>query len=379
MRPLYLNEEQSLLLASTRAFVAEHAPLAHWRTLRDSDDPSGFSRGLWSRFADMGFNGVLAPESMGGLALGHVEAGIILEQIGRNLTPSPFLPTAVGAVTALMAASPHKALEWIPRIVSGETVAALAIDETSRHQPTRIALHAERVGDGFRLTGDKRFVLHGHVADLLIVAARTTAAADPTHGLTLFAIPAHSAGLRHSPERLADASLASRIRFEAVAVNAEALIGAPDAGWEALRRMLAAVRTGAAAELLGVGTAALDITVDYLKTRRQFDRPIGAFQALQHRAAHLYAELEVARSAIFKAQVLLDAGDPASEPAASVAKAMTGMAVSLAVQEGVQLHGGVGMTDAYDIGLYMKRAQVLQQTFGDADFHAGELARVTGY
>lgn len=377
--PLYLNEEQSLLLESARSFVAENAPVAHRRELRDSGDLSGFSRELWHQFAGMGFNGVLAHESMGGLALGHVEAGIILEQIGRNLTSSPFLSTAVGAVTALKAASPTNVARWVPGIVEGETVAALAIDETPRHQPTRIMLRAERADSGFRLTGHKCFVLHGHSADLLIVAARTAAHADPTRGLTLFAVPAHAAGLGHTVERLADASLASRMSFEDVAVDADAIIGELDGGWEVLRKVLAAVRTGAAAELLGVGTATLDMTVNYLKTRHQFDRPIGAFQALQHRAAHLYAELEVARAAILKAQILLDAGDPTWEYAAPVAKAMTGMAVSLAVQEGVQLHGGVGMTDEYDIGLYMKRARVLQETFGDADFHTDQLARMTGY
>jgi alkylation response protein AidB-like acyl-CoA dehydrogenase len=347
--------------------------------LRDSGDLSGFSRELWHRFADMGFNGVLVHESLGGLALGHVEAGIILEQIGRNLTPSPFLSTAVGAVTALKAASPTNIARWVAGIVRGETVAALAIDETPRHQPAHISLRAERVDGGFRLTGHKCFVLNGHAADLLIVAARTAAYADSTHGLSLFAVPAHAAGLGHNFERLADASLASRMSFDGVAVDADALIGELGGGSEVLRQVLAAVRTGASAELLGVGTAALDMTVSYLKTRRQFDRPIGAFQALQHRAAHLYAELEVARAAILKAQILLDAGDPAWEHAVPVAKAMTGMAVSLAVQEGVQLHGGVGMTDEYDIGLYMKGARVLQEIFGDADFHAGQLARLTGY
>lgn len=377
--PLYLNEEQTQLLTSARSFIAESAPVAHRRKLRDSDDPSGFSRELWCRFAHMGFNGVLAHESMGGLALGHVEAGIILEQIGRNLTPLPFLSSAVGAVTALKAASPADIGRWVAGIVTGETVAALAIEETPRHQPMRISLKAERVEGGFRLTGQKCFVLHGHAADLLIVAARTTAHADTSRGLSLFAVPAKAAGIDQQSERLADASLASRISFEGVAVDAGALIGELDGGWEVLRQVLAAVRTGASAELLGVGTAALDMTVNYLKTRRQFGRPIGSFQALQHRVAHLYAELEVARAAILKAQILLDVGDPAWEHAVPVAKAMTGMAVSLAVQEGVQLHGGVGMTDEYDIGLYMKRAQVLQQTFGDADFHAGQLARMAGY
>ena len=377
--PLYLNDDQAMLVDTARPFLAEQAPVGHMRELRDAKDPTGFSRDLWKRFAEMGFTGILVDEAHGGLGLGQVEAGIVLEEIGRNLTPSPFLSTAVGAVTALKAGAEAQRERWLPGIVAGEVVAALAIDEGVRHRPAQVTLKAERSGNGFRLTGHKRFVAHGHVADLLIVAARTAGAPGEPEGITLFAVEKDAAGLSATPERLVDASLASRIAFEGVQVDADAVIGEVDGGWAGLSRVLGAVRTGAAAELLGVGAGAMALTVDYLKQRKQFGVPIGSFQALQHRAAHLYAEMEVTRAAVLKAQQLLDAGDPAAERATHVAKAMAGMTTTLAVQEGVQMHGGIGMTDEYDIGFYMKRGRVLAELFGDSDYHADALARLSGY
>jgi alkylation response protein AidB-like acyl-CoA dehydrogenase len=368
--PLYLTDDQALLRDTARDFVAEHAPVSHLRALRDADDAAGFSRALWREFAGLGFTGILVPEAQGGLGLGHVEAGLVLEEIGRNLSPSPFLATAVAAVEALKG-SPH-ANRWFPGILSGETVAALAIDERSKHDG-RIEMQAERSGNGFRLTGAKRFVTHGHVADLLLVAARTGA------GTTLFAVPADAKGLTAEPQRLADSSVAARLEFDGVALDADAVVGEVDQGGRVLARLLAAGRTGAAAELLGVGGGAMDMTIGYLRQRKQFGVAIGSFQALQHRAAHLYAEMEVARAAVLKAQQLLDAGSPDADEAVSVAKATSSTATALSVQEGIQMHGGIGMTDEYDIGFYMKRARVLAEMFGDANFHADALARAAGY
>jgi alkylation response protein AidB-like acyl-CoA dehydrogenase len=367
--PLYLTDEQQMLRDTAKEFVAEHAPVSHMRALRDADDATGFSRELWKSFAEMGFTGVLVPEADGGLGLGHVEAGVVLEEIGRNLSPSPFLTTAVAAVEALKGSAARE--RWFPGILAGDTVAALAIDEGPKHDGV-IAMKAERSGNGFRLSGTKQFVTHGHVADLLIVAAATG------EGTTLFAVPQDAKGLTADPQRLADASLAARLTFEGVEVDADAVIGEVDQGGAVLARLLAAGRTGASSELLGVGGGAMDMTVGYLKERKQFGQPIGSFQALQHRAAHLYSEMEVARAAVLKAQQLLDAGQDASE-AVSVAKAMTGLAATLAVQEGVQMHGGIGMTDEYDIGFYMKRARVLAELFGDTNFHADALAKAAGY
>ena len=377
--PLFLSDAQSALLDTVRPFLAEQAPVSAMRALRDKGDATGFSRDLWSRFAELGFCGVMVPESEGGLGLGHVEAGIVLEEIGRNLTQSPFLATSVGAVAALSEGASSPRQRWLGAIARGEAVASLAIDEGTKHRPERIALRAERSGNGFRLTGDKRFVWHAHVADLLIVAARTAGAEGDAEGVTLFAVERDAKGLDATPERLTDSSIAARLRFDGVTVVADAVIGEVDGGRAALNRALDAVRTGASAELLGVGAGAMRMTVEYLRQRRQFGQPIGSFQALQHRAAHLYAEMEVARAAVLKAQQVLDAGDPQAPRAVMVAKAMAGAATRLAVQESVQMHGGIGMTDEYDVGFFMKRQIVLSELCGDVDYQADRLARLSGY
>ena len=373
--PLYLTEDQTTLQDTIRDFVADAAPVSHMRALRDADDPTGFSRDLWKQFAEMGFTGILIGEDQGGLGMGHVEAGVVLEEIGRNLSPSPFLTTAVAAVEALRGTA--AAARWFPGVVAGDTVAALAIDEGAKHRD-RIELKAERSGNGFKLSGEKRFVTHGHVADLLIVAARTAGAPDDAGGVTLFAIE-KDADIVTTPERLADASIAARVKFDNFHVNADAVIGEVDAGRDPLNRLLRAGRTGASAELLGVGAGAMTMTLGYLKERKQFGTVIGTYQALQHRAAHLYSEMEVARATVLKAQQLLDSGSDRADEAVSVAKAQSALATALSVQEGIQMHGGIGMTDEYDIGFYMKRHRVLAELFGDANFHADQLAQAAGY
>ena len=374
--PLFLNEDQTMLADTAREFLGEAAPVAHLRALRDADDPTGFDRDLWAKFAEMGFTGMMVPESAGGLGLGHVEAGIVLEEIGRNLSPSPFLTTSVAAVAALAGTSSGE--RWLPEIAAGRTVAALAIDERAKHGDS-VALRAERAGNGFRLSGTKQFVTHGHVADLILVVARTAGQADDKDGLTLFALPAGTPGMTADPRRLVDSSIAARLTFDNVMVDGDAVVGAVDDGGTALARLLGAARTGAAAESLGVGDGAATRTLDYLRQRKQFGQTIGSFQALQHRAAHLYCELEVARAAVLKAQQLLDQGSPDADLAVSVAKAVTGIATTLSVQEAVQMHGGIGMTDAADIGFFMKRARVLTEMFGDIGYHTDRVARAGGY
>jgi alkylation response protein AidB-like acyl-CoA dehydrogenase len=366
---LFLNDDQAMLRDTARAFMGNEAPVAHLRQLRDAEEPTGFSRTLWREFAAMGFTGILVPEAAGGLGLGHVEAGVVLEEIGRNLTPSPFLSTAVAA-TAGLAGTAH-AERWGAAVLAGEAVIGIAVDERAKHDG-QFRMRAERAGNGYRLSGTKRLVVHGHLADLLLVAADTDA------GVALFAVPGNATGLNAEPLRLVDAGIAATLRFDDVLVDADAVVGEIGGEDGPLARLLAAGRVGAAAELLGVGGGAMERTVDYLKQRRQFGVVIGSFQALQHRAAHLYSELELARAAVLKAQQLLDAGEPATE-AVHVAKAMAGMAATLAVQESIQMHGGIGMTDDHDIGFFMKRARVLAELFGDVHFHADALARAECY
>lgn len=371
--PLYHNDDRAMLKDSVAPFMAERAPVSHLRSLRDNADSSGFSRDLWAQFGEMGLPGMMVAEEHGGLGMGHAEAGIVLEEIGRNLSPSPFLSTSVGAVAALGKAGGAQAARWLPAIASGEAIIALAIDEGAKHRPDRIAATATRSGNGFRIDGKKSFVLHGHVADMSIVAARTDG------GITLFAVPRDAKGLTADPRRLVDSSLASHVLLDGVEVDADAVIGEVDAGQALLDTLLAATRTGAAAELVGVGQGAMDRTVTYLKERKQFGKLIGEFQALQHRAAHLYGELEVARAAVMKAQQLLDEDNAGARLMVSVAKATASRAANLAVREGVQMHGGIGMTDEFDIGLYMKRDRALAEYMGDAHYHIDQVARMNGY
>jgi alkylation response protein AidB-like acyl-CoA dehydrogenase len=370
--PLYLTDEQAMLRETARALMAEEGAIAkQLRKYRDMGCKDGFGHALWKQFGEMGFTGILVGEEDGGLGLGHVEAGIVLEEIGRNLTPSPFLVTAVAVVEALKGTAQRE--RWLPGILAGETVAALAVDEGMKHRPEAIAMIAERAGNGFRLTGRKQAVVQGASADLIVVAAR----AD--EGLTLFAVEKDARGLGVEGVRLADSSIGARIDFAGVEVDSDALIGEVGAGEAVLARVLGAARAGAASEMVGVASGAMAMTVDYLRQRKQFGRLIGEFQALQHRAAHLYCELEIARAAALKAQQLLDEGSEEAELMVSVAKAKCGRVSTLAVQEGVQMHGGIGMTDEYDIGLYMKRDRVLNELFGDSNYHADRVARMKGY
>jgi alkylation response protein AidB-like acyl-CoA dehydrogenase len=318
-------------------------------------------------------------EADGGLGMGNVEAGIVLEEIGRNLTPSPFLTSSVMAATALGAASDELRGRYLPGLVAGEAVFAVAIDEGKKHRPERIATRATRSGNGFMLSGAKDFVVHGSSADMLVVAARTAGSDDDADGITLFAVPRDAAGLNQDAVRLVDSSMATHVKLENVQLDADAVIGEVDGGREVLNRVLAAGRVGAAAESVGVARGAFEMTTTYLKQRKQFGKLIGEFQALQHRAAHLYSELEIARAAVIKAQQLLDAGHPGADLMVSVAKAKAGKAAGLAVREGVQMHGGIGMTDEYDIGLYMKRDRMLGEFMGDMYYHADRVAKLSGY
>jgi alkylation response protein AidB-like acyl-CoA dehydrogenase len=377
--PLYHDDDQAMLAETVTAFMSDEGAISkQLRRWREGCE-DGFGHELWKKFAEMGLTGMLVPEADGGLGMGHVEAGIVLTEIGRNLTPSPFLTTSVMATTALAAAGDEARGRWLPGIVAGDRVAAVAVDEGAKHRPERIACRAEKAGNGFRLSGAKDFVLHGASADVLIVAARTSGSDFDDDGVTLFAVPREAGGVAHDNVRLVDGSMASHVRFDNVELDGDAVLGEVDGGRELLTRVLNAGRAGAAAEQVGVASGAMDITVDYLKQRKQFGKLIGEFQALQHRAAHLYSEVEIARAATIKAQQLLDARSERADLMVSVAKAKAGRACGLAVKEGVQMHGGIGMTDEYDIGLYMKRDRALAEFMGDAFYHANRVAEMSGY
>jgi len=377
---LVLTEEQSLLRDSARGLISDKAPVSHLRQLRDAKDATGFSRDLWKTFAEMGFSGLLVPEEFGGSGLGCVEAGVVMEEIGRTLVPSPFLATSVLAPSALSrGGSAAQKSEYLPKISAGSLLAALAIDEGAKHRPLQIKLQAVRSGNGFKLSGDKTFVVDGHTADLLIVAARTAGAAGEANGLTLFLVNPKTKGIATERTAMVDSHNAARIVFDNVEVDADSVLGEVDQGGALLEGVLNIGRGAVASEMVGLSEEVFSRTVTYLKERKQFGKAIGEFQALQHRAAQLYIDIEITRAAVLKALQMLDADLEKAASAVSVAKARAGTTATLAVQEGVQMHGGMGMTDEFDIGFFMKRARVCQELFGDSNFHADQLARAKSY
>ena len=373
-----LTDDQKLLQDTASRFLAEEGgietQLRHWREIGCKD---GFGHGLWERFGELGLTGICIPQSHGGLGMGAIEAALVLEQIGRNLTPSPFLITAIVASRALEGT--RHADRWYPEILVGKAILALAVDEGPFHNPEQTSLEATRHKNGFMLNGSKQFVVQGGSADMIITAARTSGLAGQTGGITLFTVAAGTPGLEIDNETLVDSSKAARLAFSNVELDSDCVIGEVDAGWQPLRRALNAGNAAAAAELVGVAGGASAITLSYLCQRKQFGRFIGEFQALQHRAADLHCETEIARAAAFKAAELIDRDSSKADLFVAVAKAKAADVASLAVREGVQMHGGIGMTDEHDIGLFMKRAAVLGQLFGDVFRQREQVAMLSGY
>ena len=377
---LVLTEEQSMLRDSARGLISDKAPVSHLRQLRDARDETGFSRELWKAFAEIGFAGLLVPENFGGSGLGCVEAGVVMEEIGRTLMPSPFLSTAVLAASALSrGGSEAQKAAHLPKISDGSLLAALAVDEGAKHRPLQTSLQAVRSGNGFKLSGAKAFVVDGHTADLLIVAARTGGAPGERNGLTLFLVDPGARGVAIERTAMVDSHNAARIEFGNVEVDADQVLGEVDQGGAMLEGLLNIGRGAVASEMVGLSEEVFGRTVTYLKERKQFGKLIGEFQALQHRAAELYIDIEITRAAVLKAQQALDADFDHAGAAVAVAKARAGTTATRAVQEGVQMHGGMGMTDQFDIGFFMKRARVCQELFGDSNYHADQLARMKSY
>lgn len=378
--PLILTEEQEMLRDSARGFLDEKAPVAALRKLRDTNDPDGFSRDLWKGMAEMGWAGIIVDEEYGGSGFGFVGAGVLAEEMGRTLTASPYLSTSILAATALKKlGSDAQRQEGLSKIAAGELLYALAVDEGAKHGPAKTAMAAEKHGNGFKLSGNKTFVADGHVADKIIVAARTGGSPGEQKGLTLFLVDAKAKGVETERTQMVDSRNSARIRFDGVEATGDDILGEVDGGYGALEGVLNAGRAGLAAEMSGAAQAAFKMTVDYLKERKQFGTEIGTFQALQHRAAHLYSEIELAKSVTLKALQELDDNYGVAGAVCSLAKAKVGEVAKLASQEAVQMHGGIGMTDEYDIGFYMKRIRVAQEMFGDPAFHADRIAQMRGY
>ncbi len=378
---LVLTEDQELLAKTAADFVAENSPVARMRALRDSGDKDGFSRPLWKQMAELGWVGIPFPEDCGGADMGLSELAVVLEELGRKLAPEPFLSSVLLAgQVVLRAGTEAQKQAWLPGLVEGDKLLALANQEKrSRFDLHRIATKAERVGDGFRLVGEKVAVLDGASADGFVVAARSAGADDARDGISLFLVPADTPGLRVERLRRVDSRNAALVFLEGTEVPADALLGAEGSGLPLLEQVVDLATVGLCAEMLGSMSEAFDRTLTYLKQREQFGVPIGSFQALKHRAAKLFIEIELCRSATMAAARAVDEGDAEAAKLVSLAKARCSDAAVLVANEAVQMHGGIGMTDEHEIGFYMKRARVAELTFGDAAFHRDRWARLSGY
>jgi acyl-CoA dehydrogenase len=374
---LVLTDDQLMFRDAAKRFAAERAPVAQLRKLRDAADADGFSREVWKEMADMGWAGVLVPEELGGVGFGFVGAGLIATEIGRNLSATPFLPSAVLAVTALLrGGSVAQKESLLPAIASGDLLVAFASDERARHAPHAIATTATGKS---KLNGRKIHVLDGHVADRLIVSARTSGDTGGRDGITLFLINAKASGVTITRSSNVDSRNSAVVELRDVAVSEADVIGTFDKGAIVLDAALDAGRAVLAAELLGVAEESFERTIAYLREREQFGVKIGTFQALQHRAAHLFCEIELVRSVVLRALQALDAQEPTSETLVCLAKAKASDVARIATNEAVQMHGGIGMTDEFDIGFFMKRARAAGETFGDMYYHTDRFAQLAGY
>ncbi len=371
MAKLVMSEEEVMLADMARGFFDGAMPVSKLRAMRDAGET--FDAATWKEMADMGWAGVLVPEEAGGSDMGFAAANVIAHEMGKTLAVSPFISSAVIAATALRQVSDARALGALAKIASGELTYALAVDEGIKFDPDNAQMEAKADGNAFRLYGKKQFVVDGANADRLLVLARTS------DGLTLFDIPSDRAGVNREVSNMIDARDAARITFVDVEATGEDVLGAVDSAMSVLRPAINAGQAALAAEMTGLSAGAFDMTVGYLKERKQFGVEIGRFQALQHRAAHLWCEIEVTTSAILNAGRKLDENESDAETAVSLAKARATQTAILAVQEGVQMHGGIGMTDAYDMGFYMKRARVSAEWLGDYSYHAEKIAAERGF
>ena len=383
--PLVLNEEQQALKESATIFFAEKSPVDTIRKLRDSNDATGFDRAVWKQIGDMGWPATIIPENYGGLGFGFVGLGVVLQAGGRTLAPTPlFSSVALGASAILLAGSEQQKSELLPQIASGEQIFTFAMQETAVHNPRRIACKAEKTVNGYKINGKKTFVTDGNMADVLIVAVRTSGEPTDKNGMSLLLVDSKTKGINIHRSVMVDTRNSATITFDNVEVAASAVLGEVDNANGIIHKIIDRGNIALCAEMLGSIEAAFEQTIAYIKQRVQFDQPIGSFQALQHRAAQMFCEIELAKSMVLRALNAVDedaAGKGMGDLPlmASAAKVHLCDTYRLVSNEGIQMHGGMGMTDELDIGLYIKRARVAMQTLGDENYHLQRYASLRGY
>ncbi|MFT4520831.1 MAG: alkylation response protein AidB-like acyl-CoA dehydrogenase [Halioglobus sp.] len=375
-----LTEEQTLIKDQASAWSIDKAPVSSFRALRDSKTEQAFLPETWNAMVDMGWSGILIPEQCGGSDLGYLTCGLILEQLGKQLTASPlFSSSLVGASALILAGNTAQQEALLPSIVNGSAIVTLALDESSRHQPEQTALQAAQAGNDFILNGKKTFVAEGMCATHYVVAARTSGNPGDVQGISLFLVPAQAEGIERAALPTIDSRDYARLSFTDVRVDSNAALGSLGDCMPVLESILDRARIGIAAEMLGTASAAFDMTLDYLKTREQFGQVIGSFQALGHRAAALFSLQEQSRSCVEAALQAVDDGADNVPELASLAKCQVGKFLFEMSNELIQIHGGIGMTDEFDAGLYLKRARVLEASFGNRAYHRNRYADLMGF
>ena len=365
-----LTEEQTMLKDQVQSWVRDEAPVTRFRQMRDSGIDTGFDIDTWRQIVELGWCGIIVPEAFGGSGMNYQTFGLVLEEMGRGLTASPlFASCLVGASAILSGGNEKQKRTWLPRIVNGETVVTLAVDEGQHHDPANISVKAMPVDHGYEISGQKTFVLDGFAADAFIVAARTSEKSASPAGISLFIVPGDAHGITRTRLSMVDSRGYADVTFDKVVVGMEALLGSAGEGFSTLDLTLDRARAGLAAEMLGMAAECFDRTLDYLKTRVQFGQAIGSFQALGHRAATHFMNMELARSCVEGALKAIDENADDAHVLASLAKCQVGEFLHDMSNDMIQMHGGIGMTDEFDAGLFLKRARTTEAIFGNQSFH----------
>lgn len=373
---LTLSEEQQILKESAEKFFANTSPVSRMRGLRDTRDETGFSRDLWQEMANLGWLGIPFSADYGGSEMGLRELGVVLFEAGRVLAPEPLLSTVLMGANAIRLSDNETAKkDVLSAVAEGARVIAFAAQETGRFNPYQVETQAASAGNGYKISGEKGYVLDAHVADQMVVLARLSGQPNNREGLGLFLLDTNAEGLSVQRTTLMDGRNAARVSLAEVEVGADSLLGDADL----LDRVIDQATMGLVAEMVGMADEVFERTVSYLKEREQFGVKIGTFQALRHRAAEMFAELEFARSLMLDGLAAIDEERSDARLAVSAAKAQANKAARLIAADGVQMHGGMGMTDDLDIGLFLKRMKAAEMALGDETYHHRLFATLSGY
>ena len=377
---LILTEEQEFLRDTAKDFAQERTPVAHFRALRDNNDQNLWDQDIWQEMVNLGWSGILIPEEFGGSNFGVAGISVILQECGKTLTPSPLFSTGVLGAYAISNFGTQEQKElYLPKIVNGEITTALAVDESSHHDPSKTSHTAEKKEDNYILNGKKTFVIDGASADILIVLMRTSGNSGELAGLTLFIIDSNADGINKIKLDMADSRNYANINFNDVKCSNQDILGALESGGETVESILDIGRIAISAEMLGNAESAFETTIEYLKQRKQFGVLIGTFQALQHRAAAMFCEIELTKSAVMAAVHGADERSNELQRLSSLAKTIAGETLQLVSNEAIQMHGGIGVTDEYDLGFFIKRSRVAEQIFGSSTYHTERYANLSGF